>query len=215
MHAGRAGRARRAGGVNNSRAGSFVAVRALRRGVRRPMAIIGPMRRLWLLAVVLGVWVAGCAPAFDWRTVRTPDDDVELQFPCKPTSRTRAVALGGASVTMTLVSCTVQGVTFGLAHADLDDPARVTPVLAALRAALAANLGAQASRSGAFTPKGATPNDAAVRVRLAGRSGEGAAIEAEAAFFARGMRVYQATVLGAELPAPVIDVFFDSLRLGA
>lgn len=173
------------------------------------------MRRLSLLAVLFGVWVAACAPAFDWRTVRVADGDVEMQFPCKPTSQTRAVALGGETLTMTLASCSAQGLTFGLVQADLDDPARVTPALIALRAALAANLEAQEVRSAAFAPNGATPNAQALRVRLAGRARDGAAIDAEAAFFAHGMRVYQATVLGAKPPAQVIEVFFDNLRLGA
>lgn len=171
------------------------------------------MRRHPLIAILLGAWMAACAPAFDWRTVHAADGSVEMQFPCKPTSRMRSVALADASVPMTLLSCTAQGLTFGLVHADLDDPARVTPALIALRAALAANLGAREVKAGPFALAGSTPNGHAVRVRFSGRTPEGAPIEEEAAFFARGMRVYQAAVLGAHLDPRVVDVFFDNLRL--
>lgn len=180
-----------------------------------PATIIRAMRRFLLLAVLLGAWVAACTPAFDWRVVQAPDGDVEMQFPCKPTSQTRSVMLGDTPVTMTVASCTAQGLTFGFAQADVGDPARVTPALIALRAALAANLDARELRSGAFALQGTTPNEQAVRVRCAGRSRDGEPLAAEAAFFARGMRVYQATVLGAQLPAQVIDVFFDNLRIAA
>ncbi|MEO8123320.1 MAG: hypothetical protein ABI633_04665 [Burkholderiales bacterium] len=123
--------------------------------------------------------------------------------------------LGDAAVSMTMVSCSAQDLTFALVHADLGDPARVTPALVAMRTALATNAEAREVKAEPFALAGMTPNDHAVRVRYAGRSPEGAPIEEEAAFFTRGMRVYQAAVLGAALDAQAVDVFFDNLRLGS
>lgn len=171
------------------------------------------MRRNALIAVSLAAGMAACAPAFDWRNVQSADGAIELQFPCKPTSRTRQVTQGDGSVPMTMMSCTTQGLTFGLVHAELGDPARVTPALAAMRAALGANLGARELKSAPFALPGMTPNENAVRVRYAGRSPDGAPIEEEAVFFTRAMHVYQAAVLGAHPDPQVIDMFFDNLRL--
>lgn len=173
------------------------------------------MRRLLLIAIALGASVAACTPAFDWREVRPTGSDAELQFPCKPESRSRVAILGGEAVTMTMVSCSAQGLTFALVHANLGDPARVTPALIAMRKALAANLEAREVSAAPFSLAGMTPNDQAVRVRYAGRSPQGAPIEEEAAFFTRGMRVYQAAVLGAHLDAQAVGAFFDNLRLGS
>lgn len=172
------------------------------------------MRRLLLIAIVLGASMAACAPAFNWREVRPAGSDVALQFPCKPESRTRVGMLGGEAVTMTMVSCNAQGLTFALVHADVGDPARVTPALIAMRSALAANAEAREMQSGPFLLAGMTPNDHAVRVRYAGRTPAGAPVEEDAAFFARAMRVYQIAVLGTHLDAQAVGVFFGNLRLG-
>ena len=57
-----------------------------------------------------------------------------------------------------------------------------------------------------------TPNPEALRLAVAGRFPDGAALREEAAFFSRGLRVYQATVVGAR-PAPqAVESFFSGLR---
>ena len=171
------------------------------------------MRRSTLLAILLGVAIGACSPALDWRDVRPEGSGLSLQFPCKPTSRTRAGSIGAQAATLTLVSCTTDGLTFGLVHADLGDPARVTPALVAMRKALAANLGAGEDVAEPFALAGMTPNAGAVRVRVSGRSPEGGPITEVAVVFTRGTRVYQAAVLGAQPDADAVAVFFDSLRL--
>ena len=99
------------------------------------------------------------------------------------------------------------------AHTRTPIPARVTPALAEMRAALAANLHAEGGRVEAFAVAGMTPNPQAQRVWLAGRLPDGTPVQAQAVVFTRGTRVYQAVVLGARLDAGAAAVFFDSLRL--
>ena len=60
-----------------------------------------------------------------------------------------------------------------------------------------------------------TPNPQAVRLRLEGVRPDGVAAQEQAAFFAKGLRVYQATVLGKRVPAEAADTFFAGLRLPA
>ncbi|HMN78249.1 MAG TPA: hypothetical protein PKC97_19525 [Burkholderiaceae bacterium] len=171
------------------------------------------MPRVRLIAIVLGASMTACAPAFNWREVQPAGSGVTLQFPCKPQTRTRAVMLDGEAVAMTMLSCSAQGLNFALVHAELGDPARVTPTLIAMRKALAANAEGREVKAAPFALAGMTPNEQAVRVRYAGRSPQGDPIEEEAAFFSRAMHVYQLAVLGTQLDAAAADAFFDGLTI--
>jgi len=200
--------AKRAGKRCRDRVGKCVAASHANRGDDNPL-----MREPTLLAILLGASIAACTPALDWRDVRPEGSAVLLQFPCKPESQTRQAALVGEATTMTLVSCTADGLTFALVHADLADPARVTPALIAMRKALVANLGATESVAKPFVLVGMTPSDEAVRLRASGHTPEGEPMAEEVALFARGTHVYQAAVLGARLDAAAVELFFENLRL--
>ena len=171
------------------------------------------MRRLKLLCFAASVLLLACSPALDWRDVRPEGSGLTVQFPCKPTTRTRSAMLSGAPVPMTLLSCEAGGVTFALSHADLGDPAQVTDALVELRSALAGNLQAAPLRSVAFDLTGMTPNPQAIRIAFAGRLPDGTAVEERAVLFTRGSVVYQAVVLGVRLEDAAAGTFFESLRL--
>ncbi len=200
--------AKRVGKRLRNRVGKCAAASQAKRGDDNPL-----MRQLTLLAILLGASIAACTPALDWRDVRPEGSAASLQFPCKPQSQTREAALDGETTTMTLVSCTADGLTFALVYADLGDPARVTPALIALRKALATNLGATESVAKPFALAGMTPSPEAVRLRASGHAPDGAPIVEEAALFTHGTRVYQAAVLGARLDAAAVELFFENLRL--
>ena len=57
-----------------------------------------------------------------------------------------------------------------------------------------------------------TPNPQALRLSVAGRLPDGSAVQEHAAFFTRGLRVYQATVIGAQLSPPAVETYFGALR---
>ena len=89
---------------------------------------------------------------------------------------------------------------------------RVGQALAELRAAAVRNLHAQPPAPVEFDLKGATHNDQAVRLSMAGQLPDGRPVREDAAFFTRGARVFQATVLGAHASAEALATFFDGLR---
>jgi len=60
---------------------------------------------------------------------------------------------------------------------------------------------------------GMTPNPRAARLSVAGRLANGAPAVEEAAFFVRGLRVYQASMVGTKLAPEATDTFFAGLRL--
>ena len=120
--------------------------------------------------------------------------------------------VAGETLRMRLHSCSAAGATFSLAVLDVGDAARVGVVLAALRAAAVANLNGTASPQ-PFDVAGATPNQASGRLRIEGRLRGGAPAVEHAVFFARGLRLYQATTLGGSLDNDALDTFFSSIRI--
>lgn len=165
----------------------------------------------WTLAVVLAV--AACSPVDDWREVRPAGSGALLLFPCKPTSLTRSVVLAGAPVELTLLACAAGPTTYALTHGDVVDPARVSPALQALAASAAANVGAEVAAGEPSAVPGMTPNPQARRWALRGRLPDGTAVAEEVLTFAKGTRVFQATVIG-PAPAPeAVRVFFEGVKL--
>ena len=160
----------------------------------------------------LAATLAACSPALDWRDVRADDAGLQLQFPCKPVQQQRTLPLAGAPVVLTLQVCDAAGQTFGLAHAEVADPARVRAALQELAAAAARNTASKALRTTALQIAGATPNPASQRQRLGGRLPDGKPVQMELALFAIGTRVFQASVLGEALRDDVVETFIGSLR---
>ena len=168
-----------------------------------------------LFAVAAALAAAGCSPALDWREFVPEGSGIQVAFPCRPDREARPVSLAGEGVRMEMLACSAAGMTFALAYADVADPAHVGPVLAALRAAAAANIRASVPVATALAVPGMTPNEQAARYALQGQLPDGGAVREQAAFFTHGLRVYQASVIGAEPTAPAIDTYFTSLRFPA
>jgi hypothetical protein len=167
---------------------------------------------VWMSAVVASVLVA-CAPSLDWREVRPEGSGLLGLMPCRPSVYQRSVRLAGSAVPLSLNACSADGLTFALAFADLGDPSRVSAALAELKASALANVGAGQPEALVLKVEGATPNPASARLRVAGRLPDGKGVEEQVAVFSQGTRVFQATLIGPQLPAEVADTFFGGLRL--
>ncbi len=137
-------------------------------------------------------------------------------LPCKPAGHARNLALAGVAVEMTVYACSTRGATYAVGFADVGQPALVTQALDELAAAAARNIDAQvAAMPVPLRIEGMTPNPQAGRRALAGRLSDGRLVEEEVAVFARGTRVFQATMVGAKLDHEAKDMFFGALRLPA
>jgi hypothetical protein len=158
---------------------------------------------------------AACAPTLDWREVRPDGSGAVAWFPCRPDRYARVVALAGEQVRLTLHACGAGGATWALAHADLTDPLRVSQALDDLRSAATANLAAATVRPLGGRIDGETPNPKAGRFEFDGQLPDGTKVREQLAVFAKGTRVFQATVLGAHLDEQALEAFFDGLRVRA
>ena len=155
--------------------------------------------------------LAACSPPLDWREVRIDDGGFVARFPCRPQRLSRSLTLAGYAVRMEMATCSDEGITYAASYVDVGDPRAVQPVLEALQRAAAANIGAASGVPSPFALRGATPSAAAARLAIVGRLPDGRLVQEHAAFFPRGMRVYQASLIGTA-PAPAaIDGFFTGL----
>ncbi|GAA0770331.1 hypothetical protein LRH25_31340 [Ideonella azotifigens] len=160
--------------------------------------------------------MSGCSPALDWREGRVVDASLQFVLPCRPDHHERVLPLAGVPVRLQMQVCEAEGQTFAVSVADMGEPARVGPALQDLRVAFERNLGqpaAAAPSAPAWLPPGATPQPAAGRWPLLGKTPAGEAVHAELALAARGTWVVQATVLArGPLSAEATQVFWEGLR---
>ncbi|MGE5114980.1 MAG: hypothetical protein ACM3N6_00655 [Betaproteobacteria bacterium] len=172
------------------------------------------LRRAWSLLAIAAC--AGCTPALDWREVRPVQSDATVLFPCRPATDSRRVRLDGQSPEMFIAVCSASGSTFALSYADVGDPAGVEAALRALRGAAVANVAGSAQLGDELRVPGATPGPGAARVHISGRLPDGKPVAIEAAFFARGTRVFQASVISPNrIDAEAVDTFLGGLRVGS
>jgi hypothetical protein len=170
--------------------------------------------QLAMLATTL--LLTACSPTLDWRESRPEGSGAILLFPCRPDRHERSVRVVDTTLRLQLHSCKAGGATFSLTVGDGAEPAQVTPVLAALRNQTLANLGAADVTERPLPPiAGATPNPESALLRIVGRRADGRRVVAHAAFFVKGLRLYQATVLADDDPAgsETLATFFASIRL--
>ena len=165
-----------------------------------------------LFTALLGLSAAACSPTLDWREFMAEGSGVVASFPCRPDRYARRVQLAAASRQMEMLVCDAGGATFALAFVDVADPASVGAALAELRSIALRNVQAGAPQLAPMKVSGMTPNEAAVRLVAAGRLPDGAPVRTHVAFFTRGLRVYQATVIGTEPSPASVQTFFDALK---
>ena len=168
--------------------------------------------KVWLGALSLSTAVA-CSPILDWREFQPEGSGAVVSFPCRPDRHARNVVVAGVSTRMEMWVCEAGEATYALSFINVADLPGANAALADLRAVAAANLGSAVATPSALHVPGMTPNPQTARVALAGHRPDGTPIEQQAAFFSKGQRVYQASVVGTKLSADAFDMFFAALRL--
>jgi hypothetical protein len=169
-----------------------------------------PPGTIQALVALASLWA--CTPTFDWRGVPLPDTQLVTELPCRPSRFQRDLALAGVPLKLYMLSCEAGGVTYGVATAEVGDPARVDAVLHALRDSVTATLRSAEPRVAALNLSGTTPFSGNVSVHLHGERPDGQTVEESVRVFARGTRIYQASAIGPVLPEAALKPFEDGLR---
>lgn len=167
-----------------------------------------------LCAALLAAATA-CAPALNWREVRPEGSGLEAVFPCRPDRHERRVTLAGSNASMQMHVCEAAGLTFAVSLVDVDAPDRVARAMAELRALAVSNIGAADSTVAALQVPGMTPNPQAALLSARGRPVGAERLGLRAAFFSKGLRIFQATVVGSEPSDEATQPFFAGLRVPA
>jgi hypothetical protein len=176
-----------------------------------PLAARGGARRSALLGAA-SLSLAACSPALDWHSVPVPGTQLVAELPCRPGRFEREVTVAGLPLKLYMLSCEAGGVTYGVATAEVGDPARVEAVLQALRDGAAAAIRSADSPAGALNMRGATPFSGNSSAHLHGRRPDGEEVEEAIRVFGRGTRVFQASAVGARLPEAALRPFEDGLH---
>ena len=156
--------------------------------------------------------VAACSPTLDWRETAAEGSGVVAMFPCRPDRHARTVELAGSKLKMEMLVCPAGGVTYALSFADVPEPVQVTAALAELRSAALRNVRAAQPQLVPALVSGMTPNAEAVRFSVLGQLPDGAAVQEHAIFFAKGLRVYQGSVIGAKTAAEANEIFLAGFK---
>jgi len=159
-----------------------------------------------------GLALAGCSPTFDWHSVPLPGTQLVAELPCRPGRFQRDVVVAGVPLELYMLSCEAGGVTYGVATAEVGDPARVDAVLHALRDGAATAIRSADSPSGALNLRGVTPFSGNSSAHLHGRRPDGEEVEEAIRVFGRGTRVFEASAVGARLPEAAVRPFEDGLH---
>ena len=155
---------------------------------------------------------SACSPTLDWRETAAEGSGVVAMFPCRPDRHARTVELAGSKLKMEMLVCPAGGVTYALGFADVPEPARVAAALAELRAAALRNVQAAQPQLVPVQISGMTPNAAAVRFSVLGHLPDGTAVQEHAVFFAKGLRVYQGSVIGAKTATEANEIFLAGFK---
>lgn len=156
--------------------------------------------------------LGACSPTFDWRSVPLPETQLVAELPCRPARFQRDVTVAGVPLKLFMLSCETGGVTYGVATAEVADPAQVDAVLFALRDSAAVAIRSADSTAGALNLDGITPFSGNTSAHLHGRRPDGETIEEALRVFARGTRIFQACAVGAALPDTALRPFEEGLR---
>ncbi len=156
--------------------------------------------------------LVGCSPTFDWHSVPLPDTQLVAELPCHPGRFQRDVTVAGRPLKLFMLSCETEGITYGVATADVGDPREVDAVLHALRDSAMATIRSADSPARALNMPGITPFSGNSSAHLRGQRPDGETVEEAIRVFGRGTRVFQASAVGSTLPEAAVRPFEDGLR---
>jgi hypothetical protein len=163
-------------------------------------------RLLTLLSLL--ATLGACSPHYNWREVHGDKLAFSVLLPAKPVSFSRQINLDGIVLEMSMTAAEIDGVSYAVGAAELNDAAQIPQALTAMRTALLNNIAGVAQ---AATLPGHA--DGAVEV-VADGVARGHAQHLMARLLARDKRIYQVLILGPanHISAEHAEMFFTSFK---
>ena len=167
-----------------------------------------------LLAATLAL--VACNPTFNWRDLRPANTPLQALMPCKPDVAERTLPLAGNPAVVHMHSCEAGGLTYAVAWADVQDPARIPEVLVAWRAGTLATLRANPESQESANPeiqRRVPGAETTLAAQAKGQTPGGEPVQVQAVYFSKGRQVFQAAVYGQRMPPEGLAPFFEGLQL--
>lgn len=158
---------------------------------------------------MLALSLAACSPKFDWREVRGTESAFTVWLPAKPASISRDMTLNGIAVKMQMTAADVDGVSFAVGSAKVNDTSKIPGVLDAMRQGMLNNIHGVAEKTSSQA------NDPSAKDLVAyGKLANGQPVKLVGRFLARGAWVYQLVIIGKDkaLTPEVVDTFMTSFK---
>ena len=170
------------------------------------------MSARWVRTIALASGLAACSPSLNWRTVSV--EQLAALMPCKPDHAERQVELAGTQHLLAMWGCEAGGALFAVSYLRVKTPATPQQLIAvwqqaALRKLPGATPLALDFKAPTMTGQLALPS---VMVRATGKSADGRVVQAQLAWFSRGLDVYHLAVYAPELNLAMTDTFFTELH---
>ena len=138
------------------------------------------------LALLAGTCLlAACAPSLNWREVQL--GRLSTLLPCKPDTASRAVELGGQTLTMDMAGCEAGGALFAISRIQAGNPAQAAALMTSLREASLAHIAQAVVHPVANSGDALTSFD----VQVDGRRADGTPLQARFKWLLADREVYQ------------------------
>lgn len=180
------------------------------------------MKKTSLAAVLVTLAAAGalaaCSPKHDWRDYRNPDAQFTALFPSKPAVLTRDIDLDGKKVSLTMTASEVDGCTFAVGNATLDNAEQAQAALPAMKTALLKNINGKVrneqTAAAASSTGAGTHQRSSLSIEATGTQ-QGKPVLLVGRFVAQDRHIAQIVILGEEskLSRETIETFLDSVKL--
>ena len=161
--------------------------------------------------MLAALMMAGCSPAYNWREVHGENVPFSVLLPAKPSTFSRSIDLNGLPVNMTMTAAEVDGITFAVGAAELNNAAQTRQALESMRTALLNNI--NGTPNTAALPGRAESTTTTLDVAATGVV-RGQAMTLMARLIARDQRIYQVLIMAPNknIPAEQAESFFTSFK---
>ena len=160
-------------------------------------------------ALALGLLLAGCSPALNWRSVRL--EGVQATLPCKPDQAQRTVQLAGLDLRLSMAGCEAEGGLYAISHLHLEPGVPAQPVIDAWRAQALQALRSSAVPT-AITWAATAERPALLVYQATGADPRGKAVHARWTWVQRGQDIYHWAVYAPVLRSDMEEPFFGAMQ---
>jgi hypothetical protein len=155
---------------------------------------------------------AACTPTYNWREVPIESTGLKATFPCKPDRVEHSTQFApGQTIVLHAIGCEAGGATFVILYGDVG-AGDLGAALVQWKKASEATFHSTQTSEQSWRPAGALDLAPSSMTRASAARADGANLQSQSGYFARGTNVFQAVIYAPKLKAQFTEPFFTELR---